>query len=43
MNDDLDEIEPFGQTAGEIRTAWSITLNGEQFAQEIENRGFILV
>ncbi len=37
------EIKPLGKTAGEIRLAWSLTRNGEQFAQEIERRGLILV
>ena len=37
------EIKPLGQTAGEIRLAWQLSKTGEQFAQEIENRGLILV
>jgi MobA/VirD2-like, nuclease domain len=38
-------IKPLGQTAGEIRMAWQITKGRgvEAFAQEIENRGLILV
>lgn len=38
-------IKPLGQTAGEIRMAWQVTKGRsvEAFAQEIENRGLILV
>lgn len=32
-----------GKTAGEIRRAWSLTRSGQQFAQEIDNRGLALV
>ena len=31
-----------GRTAGEIRLAWSLTKNGRQFAQALEDRGLIL-
>jgi len=37
------EIKPLGKTAGEIRLAWGVTRGGAQFAEEIENRGLILV
>jgi Relaxase/Mobilisation nuclease domain len=37
------EIRPLGKTAGEIRLAWQLTDTALQFAQEIENRGLILV
>jgi hypothetical protein len=38
-------IKPLGQTAGEVRTAWQITKGRsvEAFAEELENRGLILV
>jgi hypothetical protein len=36
-------IKPLGQTAGEIRLAWRTTQTAEQFAQEIDHRGLILV
>lgn len=37
------KARPLGQTAGEIRMAWRITRTGQQFAAEIEARGFTLV
>jgi hypothetical protein len=37
------EIKPLGKTAGEIRLSWKLTATAGQFAQEIENRGLILV
>jgi hypothetical protein len=43
MSDEFDLTKSFGKTAREIEVAWGMTRNGEQFAQEIKNRGLILV
>jgi hypothetical protein len=43
MSDEFDHIKSFGETVREIEIAWGMTRNGEQFAQEIKNRGLILV